>query len=160
MIPATQTPWPMAMHGWTWAEVTNRDYQAVLYAIRSLQDGYSNYTYKHLTLINRHTGRVVGQYSGDQVMLTETDWIDEPLYGRKRPATVVATASDIAVRFSADSVAVFKLDRATNPLPVGFVDFMASQYSGGRITCRGETGNGNSFSEYLVSDYGLMQGGQ
>jgi len=157
MIPATQMPWPMEMHGWTWAEVTNRDYQAVLYAIRSLKDGYGNYTYKHLTLINRHTGRVVKQFSGDQVTLAETDWIDEPLYGRKRPATIVVTAPDISVRFSADSVAIFNWQNPSNPLPMGFVDFMASQQSGGRITYRGETGDGNSFFEYLVSDYGLLQ---
>jgi len=157
MIPTTQTPWPMEMHGWIWAEVTNKDYQAVLYAIRSLQDGYGNYSYKQLTLINTHTGKVVGQFSGDQVTLTETDWVDEPLYGRKRPSTVVATAPDISVKFSADSVAVFNWRGPTGPLPIGFVDFMASQQTGGQITYRRGTGNGNSFFEYLVSDYGLLQ---
>jgi len=60
------------------------------------------------------------------------------------------------VSFSADSVAVFNMKNPATPLPVGFVDFMASQRSGGRITYKEETGNGNSFFEYLVTDYGLV----
>ncbi|WP_269850995.1 hypothetical protein [Methanosarcina horonobensis] len=76
MIPYTpdQTTWEMEMHGWSWSEVTTDRYQTIFYGVRSIDDGYENYTYKHLTLINKHTGKVIAEYSGDEVSVDEEEW--------------------------------------------------------------------------------------
>lgn len=152
MIPTAKGPWPMEMNGWSWAEVTTRRYQAIIYAIRSLADGFSRYSYKHLTFINRRTGRVEAEFYGDDVEIIEDDWTPETSFGVSRPATVVYRAGDFEVSVHADNVATFD---ATSPDMVGFVDFMAFQRWGATITRNHRTFSGNAFYEYLVSDLGL-----
>ena len=66
MIPYTtdQPVWEMEMHGWSWSELTTDSYQTVFYGVRGPDDGY-DYTYKHLTLIDKHTGKVLPEpFSG------------------------------------------------------------------------------------------------
>ncbi len=156
MIPSSSQPWPMDMHGWSWSEVTTEKYQAVAYAIRSLNDSYGNYSYKHLTLLNRHNGKVIAEYSGDQITVIETDWIDEDDFGRKRPATVTYITSGWNVTVNAESVAYFN---QTLPGYAGFVDFMAFEPDSATITYT--NGNvvqkGSAFNEYVVSDLGALQ---
>jgi len=156
MIPSSSQPWPRDMHGWSWSEVTTRNYQAVAYAVRSLNDSYGNYSYKHLTLLNRHNGRVIAEYSGDQVTVIETDWIDEGEFGRKRPATVTYTTPRWAVTVNAESVAYFN---QTLPGYAGFVDFMAFDPGSATITRKNRNviQKGSAFNEYLVSDLGALQ---
>jgi len=90
MIPITNSggTWPMDMHGWSWTEVTTKKYQAIVYAVGSLEDGYDNYSYKHLTLLNKRNGKVIAEYSGDEITISETGWIDETEFYRKRPSVV------------------------------------------------------------------------
>jgi hypothetical protein len=156
MIPSSDKPWPMDMHGWSWSEVTTRDYQAVAYAVRSLNDSYGNYSYKHLTLLNRHNGRVIAEYSGDQVTVIETDWMDEGEFNRKRPATVTYVTSEWNVTVNAESVAYFN---QTLPGDAGFVDFMAFEPDSATITRKNwnVVQKGSAFNEYLVSDLGALQ---
>ncbi|MHC1575642.1 MAG: hypothetical protein ACXQTY_07580 [Candidatus Methanogasteraceae archaeon] len=156
MIPSSSQPWPRDMHGWSWSEVTTRNYQAVAYAIRSLNDSYGNYSYKHLTLLNRHNGRVIAEYSGDQVTIIETDWIDEGEFGRKRPATVTYVTPRWDVAVNAESVAYFN---QTLSGYAGFVDFMAFDPDSATITRKNRNviQKGSAFTEYLVSDLGALQ---
>lgn len=143
---------PMQMNGWSWAEVTTRRYQAIIYAIRSLADGFAGYSYKHLTLIDRRTGQVEAEFYGDDVEIIEADWTPEKAFGVRRPASVAYRAGDFEVSVYADNVATFD---ATSPDLVGFVDFMAFQLRGATITRNNRTFSGNAFYEYLVSDMGL-----
>ncbi|MEA3282221.1 MAG: hypothetical protein U9Q68_06610 [Euryarchaeota archaeon] len=156
MIPSSSQPWPMDLHGWSWSEVTTRNYQAVAYAVRSLNDSYGNYSYKHLTLLNRHNGRVIAEYSGDQVTVIETDWIDEDNFSRKRPATVTYATPRWDVTVNAESVAYFN---QTLHGYAGFVDFMAFDSGSATITRKKGTvvQKGSAFNEYLVSDLGALQ---
>ncbi|MEA1893849.1 MAG: hypothetical protein U9N36_01355 [Euryarchaeota archaeon] len=156
MIPSSDKPWPMDIHGWSWSEVTTRNYQAIAYAIRSLNDSYTNYSYKHLTLIDRHNGRVIAEYTGDQVTVIETDWIDEGEFGRKRPATVTYATPRWDVTVNAENVAYFN---QTLSGYAGFVDFMAFDPGSATITCknRNVVQKGGAFTEYLVSDLGALQ---
>jgi len=106
MIPISDSggTWPMDMHGWSWFEVTTKKYQVVAYAVRSLDDGYDDYSYKHLTLLNKHNGKVLAEYSGDDITITETDWINEPEYNRKRPSVTGFSASDLNITINAETM--------------------------------------------------------
>nr|QNO48576.1 hypothetical protein CJINKJJD_00009 [Methanosarcinales archaeon ANME-2c ERB4] len=156
MVPSSSQPWPMDIHGWSWSEVTTEKYQAVAYAIRSLNNSYGNYSYKHLTLLNRHNGRVIAEYSGDQITVIETDWIGEDDFGRKRPATVTYVTSGWNVTVNTESVAYFN---QTLPGYAGFVDFMAFEPDSATITRKNRNviQKGSAFNEYLVSDLGALQ---
>lgn len=154
MIPTTfeDVPWPVKMNGWSWAEVTTKRYQAVIYAIRSLADGFDAYSYKHLTIIDRDTGEVKDEFDGNEVQIIEGDDYYEPAFGVSRPQRVTYKAGDYEVSVYADAVVDF--DR-TSPLDLsGFVDFMAYQRHGASIKRNYRTYRGNAFYEYLVSDAG------
>ncbi|NOR60856.1 MAG: hypothetical protein GQ469_09565 [Methanosarcinales archaeon] len=155
MIPVSNSggTWAMDMHGWSWFEVTTKNYQAVAYAVRGLDDGYDDYSYKHLTLLNKHNGKVLAEYSGDDITITESDWIIEGDYNRKRPSVTVFSASDLIVTLNAENVVYFNQSKPDN---IGFVDFMAFQPNGATIQYKGNIEEGSAFSEYLVSDIGAL----
>ncbi len=157
MIPITSSDgtWPMDIHGWSWFEVTTKKYQAVAYAVRSLDDGYGNYSYKHLTLLNKHNGKVIAEYSGDEITITETGWIDETDYYRKRPSVVAFSTSDLNVTVNAETVVYFDYSDPSNAS--GFVDFMAFQPDGAAIQYNGNIEEGRAFYEYLVTDKGVQE---
>jgi hypothetical protein len=146
--------WPMSMHGWTWFEVTTKKYQAVAYAVRSLEDGNETYTYKHLTLLNKHNGKVLAEYSGNDINITESNWIIEGDYNRERPSVVTFLTSDLNVTLDAKTVVYFNRSDPINA--IGFVDFMAFQPNGATIQYNGNIEEGSAFYEYLVSDWGLI----
>ncbi|NOQ34068.1 MAG: hypothetical protein GQ567_07765 [Methanosarcinales archaeon] len=147
--------WPMSMHGWTWFEVTTKKYQAVAYAVRSLDDGYEDYTYKHLTLLNKHNGKVLAEYSGEDITIIEPDWIYESEYNRKRPSVVtfLTSDSDLNITINAENLIYFNQSRPGN---IGFVDFMAFQPDGATIQYKSNIEEGSAFYEYLVSDWGVI----
>jgi hypothetical protein len=152
MIPTSpDTPWPTKMNGWSWAEITTHKYQAVIYAIRSLEDGFDAYSYKHLTIINQDTGEVEAEFSDDDVEIIESDWVEEPAFGVYRPQSVTYRAGNYEVSVHADQKVNF--DR-TSQEHIGFVDFMAYQPQGAAIKHGNKTHHGNAFYEYLVSDAG------
>ncbi len=156
MIPITNSggTWPMDMHGWCWSEVTTKNYQAIVYAVRGLDDGYANYSYKHLTLLNKHNGKVLAEYSGDEITITETGWINEAEFYRKRPSVVAFSTSDLTVTLNAETVAYFDQSDPINA--TGFVDFMAFQPDGAAIQYNGNIEEGRAFNEYLVTDMGVV----
>ena len=156
MIPISNTggTWPMDMHGWSWFEVTTKKYQAVAYAVRSLYDGYANYSYKHLTLLNKHNGKVLAEYSGNEITISETGWIIETDYSRKRPSVVAFSTSDLNVTLNAETVAYYNQSDPANAM--GFVDFMAFQPDGAAIQYNSNIEEGSAFYEYLVTDMGLV----
>ncbi len=155
MIPVGEVPWPMYMHGWTWFEVTTKSYQAVAYAIRGLGDGYNNYSYKHLMLLNKHSGKLLSEYAGDEIKITETNWKNESKFNRKRPDMVVFSTPDLDVSVNADSLVYFN---RSNPVSnIGFVDFMAFQQDTAAIRYNGNIEDGSAFYEYLVSDMGVTE---
>ncbi|MDO9517216.1 MAG: hypothetical protein Q7J10_04105 [Methanosarcinaceae archaeon] len=153
MIPVSNQPWPMDMHGWSWFEVTTKDYQAVAYATRSLYDGYTNYSYKHLTLLNKHNGKVLEQYSDDDITITEEDWRNETEFDRERPNMVTFSTLNLNVTVNASSVVDLNMSR---PDQIGFVDFMAFQPENAIIQYNGDIETGSAFYEYLVSDWGVI----
>jgi len=155
MIPVSDSggTWAMDMHGWSWFEVTTKKYQAVAYAVRGLGDGYDKYSYKHLTLLNKHNGKVLAEYSGDDITIAETGWINETEYNRKRPSVTVFSASDLNITINAETVIYFNQSKPDN---IGFVDFMAFQPDGATIQYNGNIEEGSAFYEYLVSDIGAM----
>ena len=160
MIPIGDRPllnctWPMSMHGWTWFEVTTKKYQAVAYAVRSLDDGNETYTYKHLTLLNKHNGKVLAEYSGDDITITETDWVNETVYNRKRPSVVTFSTLDDYLNITINAENVVYFDQSKHE-PIGFVDFMAFRPDNATIQYNGNIEAGSAFYEYLVSDYGLI----
>ncbi|CAB1059257.1 hypothetical protein D1BOALGB6SA_4015 [Olavius sp. associated proteobacterium Delta 1] len=154
MIPTADIPWPMKMNGWSWAEVTTPRYQAVIYAVRSLDDGFEAYTYKHLTLLDRKTGEVVTEFHDEQVEIIEGDWKEETTYGVSRPQSVTYKAGKFEVSVFADNTAT--LDRNLPGLN-GFVNFMAFQKKGATIKRNDRTFSGSAFYEYLVSDKARAQ---
>jgi hypothetical protein len=147
--------WTREFHGWNWLEVTTESYQAILYAIRSLEDGYDQYSFKKLTILDKRTGRIMAEYVGDDVQIMETnweDWIEDTSY--KRPTSVDISTTDgknIHVEPAMENV----FDRRTeHPLlgNIGFVDFMGYQPDGSTIECEaGTIESGSSFSEYLIT---------
>ena len=56
-----------------------------------------NYTYKHLTFIDKHTGKVIAEYSGDEVDIVEKDWKDVVVNGHsvKRPSRLKISTPDL-----------------------------------------------------------------
>lgn len=159
MIPIGEYPWSMYMHGWTWFEVTTKKYQAVAYAIRSIEDGYDDYTYKHLTLLNKHNGKIIAEYSGEEITITEpddpNDWYskDATNWGiRKRPSMVEFSTQDLTVIIEPESVVYF--NQSSVDVPRGFFDFMCFQPDDAEIQYNGNIEYGSAFYEYLVSDLG------
>lgn len=146
--------WSMDMHGWSWFEVTTKKYQAVAYAVRGLDDGYDNYSYKHLTLLNKHNGKVLAEYYGNDITISETGWINETDHSRKRPSVVTFSASDLNIILNAENVIYFDYSDPINAF--GFVDFMAFQPDGATIQYKGNIEEGSAFYEYLVSDMGVV----
>ena len=157
MIPVSNGggTWAMDMHGWSWFEVTTKKYQAVAYAVRSLDDGYENYTYKHLTLLNKHNGNVLAEYSGDDITIIEPAWEDESEYNRKRPSVVTFLTSDDRLNITLDAKTVIYFNQS-KPANIGFVDFMSFQPGSAKIQYNGNIEEGSAFYEYLVSDIGAM----
>ena len=154
MIPVSNVgTWPMDMHGWTWFEVTTKKHQAIAYAVRSPGDGYDDYSYKHLTLLNKHNGKVLAEYSGEDITIAEDGWIDETVYNRKRPSEVIFSTSDLTITLNPETVIYF--DRS-EPNNIGFVDFMNFQPDGATIQYKSNIAEGNVFYEYLVSDVGVV----
>jgi hypothetical protein len=160
MIPYTpdQPTWEMEMHGWSWSEVTTDKYQTIFYGIRSIDDSYENYTYKHLTLINKHTGEIISEYSGDQVNVDEKYWEDIEVKGRpvKRPSKLEISTPDLNITMNAQSVV--QLDDTSLPggQPVGFVDFMAFQPDTATVKFKKNLEMGSAFYEYMVTDPGYI----
>jgi len=152
-IPIGSRPWPMDMHGWSWFDVTTENYQAVAYAVRGLNDGYDSYSYKHMTLLDKHNGTVLAEYSADEITITETDWINESVFNRKRPVKVVFSTPDLNVTVNAESVIDFDL---IHPANMGFVNFMAFQPDDAVIQYNGSIEAGSAFYEYFVSDMGVI----
>jgi len=151
--PLPNCTWPMSMHGWTWFEVTTKKYQAIAYAVRSLDDGYDDYSYKHLTLLNKHNGKVLAEYSGANITITESNWIVEGDYNRKRPSVVTFATSDLNVIIDAETMIYFNQSK---PDHIGFVDFMAFQLDGATIQYQDNIEEGSAFYEYFVSDWGVI----
>lgn len=155
MIPYTndQTVWEWEMHGWSWSELTTDSYQTVFYGVRGPEDGYEDYTYKHLTLIDKHTGKVIAEYSGNEVGINQGDWVDAEVNGNtvKRPASLQISAPDLDISINAESVV--QLDRSSQEQPVGFVDFMSFQPDEATIKYKGDLEQGSAFYEYMVSDW-------
>jgi len=144
--------WAQTMHGWSWSEVTTPDYQAVIYAVRSLEQGYAGYTYKHLTLLDRCTGRVIAEYSGDDVAVIESDWVEEPAQRRRRPLTTVYAAGDVRVTVRGEQT--IRFDTADPATLTGFVDFMSHEWETSTIERGSQTQGGDGFFEYLVTEAG------
>ncbi|WP_048831382.1 hypothetical protein [Methanomethylovorans hollandica] len=93
MMPMTDGyGWSMDSHGWEWIEVTTKNYQGIFYGVRSLEDGYDSYYYKHIILLDKRTGRILADYAGDNVTVTERNWISEDDLGLIRPEKVIITA--------------------------------------------------------------------
>ena len=153
MIPIGFYQWIMDFRGWSWIEVTTGNYQAVAYAIRGMDDGYDDYSYKHLTLLNKHTGKVLAEYSSDEITITETDWINESEFNRKRPVKVVFSTPDLNVTVNAENVIDFDMIHLAN---MGFVNFMAFQPDDAVIQYNGSIEAGSAFYEYFVSDMGVI----
>jgi hypothetical protein len=141
------------MHGWSWSELTTDSYQTVFYGVRGPEDGYKDYTYKHLTLIDKHTGKVIAEYSGDEVSITQGDWQYPEVNGNTvdRPASLQISAPDLNIFINAESVV--QLDRSSQEQPVGFVDFMSFQPDEATIEYKGNIEQGSAFYEYMVSDW-------
>lgn len=164
MIPYTidQPTWEMEMHGWSWSEITTDSYQTIFYGIRGVSDGYDKYTYKHLTLLDKNTGKVIEEYSGDDVDILQKDWVDVEINGTstKRPSTLEITTSDLDISINAQSVV--QLDKSSQPggQPVGFVDFMAFQPDEATIEYKGNLEQGSAFYEYLISDWSIFTSSQ
>jgi hypothetical protein len=149
MIAVSSGLWISDMHGWSWFEVTTKNYQAVAYAVRGPDDGYDDYSYKHLTLLNKHNGKVLAEYSAEEITITETDWINEGVKG-KRPSMVVFSTPDVNVTINAEIV----IDSRFSPIPaIGLVDFMAFQPDGAAIQYDGNIEEGSAFYEYSVTGW-------
>jgi len=159
MIPytTTQPVWEMEMHGWSWSELTTDSYQTILYAVRGPEDGYDTYTYRHLTLIDKNTGKVIAEYSGDEVSINETDWENQVAQGVtvKRPGALEVTAPRLRINVEAKSVVQF--DAASYPENLlGFIDFMAFQPCTASIEYEGDIEHGSAFYEYMITDWGAF----
>lgn len=156
--------WTTNMHGWSWSEVTTKNYQTIAYALRSPADGYTNYSYKHLTLLDKHTGEVLEDYSGNDIKIEDSNPIDTGYVDNTRPDNITRpkdvefSTSDLNVKINASQVAVFDYNpwfptyNGKQYVPYGFVDFMSHQPDGATIEYKGDTETGSAFYEYLVSD--------
>ncbi|WP_440955140.1 hypothetical protein ACSAZK_16670 [Methanosarcina sp. Mfa9] len=163
MIPYTTTlpVWEMEMHGWSWSELTTDNYQAILYTVRGLEDGYDNCTYRHLTLIDKNTGKVIAEYSGEELDIVETEWVDLDVknVSVRRPGALNVMASGLQINVEAQSVVQF--DAASYPEDhVGFIDFMAFQPCTASIEYEGDIEHGSAFYEYMITDWGAFVSSQ
>jgi hypothetical protein len=153
MIPYTvdQPVWEWELHGWSWSELTTDSYQTIFYGIRGTDS--SDYVYKHLTLIDKHTGKIIAEYSGNDVDINEGDWTDAEVKGHtvQRPGSLQISAPDLNISINAESVV--QLDRSSQEEPVGFVDFMSFQPDEATIEYSGDLEQGSAFYEYMVSDW-------
>jgi hypothetical protein len=160
MIPyaTDQMVWGMEMHGWSWSEVTTDKYQTIFYGVRGIDDGYKDYTYKHLTLLNKNTGKLIAEYSGDDVTIDEAGWTPVTIKERKvsRPAQIKIAAPDVEILINSQSVV--QLDKSSLPdnSPAGFVDFMAFQPETATIAYKNNLEKGSAFYEYMVTDWGII----
>ena len=152
---STEITWPMEMHGWSWSEASTDNYQTVFYGVRDIvDDGYNEYSYKHLILMEKCSGNVISEYFGDEVDVIEKNWVEENQYNRRHPLSTTLSTSDLKVSINADNVAVFNY---ITPIENGgFVDFMAHQKEGTTIQYNDKLEDGNAFWEYLVSDMGAL----
>lgn len=154
MIPYTrdQLAWEWELHGWSWSEITTDSYQTIFYGVRGL-GGYDDYIYRHLTLIDKHTGKVIAEYSGDELSINEGNWIGAEVDGQvvKRPSSLQILAPGLDISINAESVV--QLDRSSREQPVGFIDFMSFQPDEATIEYRGDPEQGSAFYEYMVSDW-------
>ena len=134
----------METHGWSWSEITTDNYQTIFYGLRSVADGYGNYSYKHLTLINKHTGKVIAEYSGDNVNIVEKDWKNVIVNDRpvKRPSELKISTPDLDVSMKAQNVVQLDKTSLPNGQPIGFVDFMAFQPQKATIKYKGDCEKG------------------
>ena len=123
------------------------------YTSDDLDDGYDDYSYKHMALLDKHNGTVLADYSADEILITETDWITESEFNRKRPVKVVFSTPDLNVTVNAESVIDFKYPHLIN---MGFVNFMAFQPDDAVIQYNGSIEAGSAFYEYFVSDVGVI----
>jgi hypothetical protein len=160
MIPyaTDQMVWGMEMHGWSWSELTTDKYQTIFYGVRAVEDGYDDYTYKHLTVLNKNTGKLVAEYSGEDVNIDETGWMQIEVNGLnlKRPASIKISAPDVEISIEAQSVV--QLDKSSLPegKPAGFVDFMAFQPETASIKYKDNVEQGSAFYEYMITDWGAI----
>jgi hypothetical protein len=158
MLPYTRDRlvWEMEMHGWSWSEITTDSYQTVFYGVRGPEDGYDEYTYKHLTLIDKHTGKVITEYSGDEVNISQGEWIVAEVKGQavERPASLQISTPDLNLSITAQSVV--QLDRSSQEQPVGFVDFMSFQPDEATVEYKGASEQGSAFYEYMISDWAIF----
>lgn len=154
MIPYTrdQLVWEWELHGWSWSEITTDNYQTIFYGVRG-PDGSDDYRYKHLTLIDKHTGKVITEYYGNDVSINEEDWKEAEIDGEvvERPASLQISAPDVNITMNAENVVL--LDRSSREQPVGFVDFMSFQPDEATIEYKGDLEQGSAFYEYMVSDW-------
>ena len=154
MITNSDLAWSMDMHGWNWCEVTAGGYQAIVYAVRGKDDGYDTYSSKHMTLLNMKKGTVIAEYSGNEITITESDWIDVTDLNRSRPQKVVYSTDDLIVTIEAENVAYFN---QTVDSSIGFVDFASYQPNDATIEYKNKKiKKGSAFFEYLVSNWHCM----
>jgi len=99
---------------------------------------------------------VLAEYSGDDIIIIEPDWIEEEDYNRERPSMVTFLTSDLNVTLDAETVINFVQSDPNPANPIGFVDFMAFQPDSATIQYNGNIEEGSAFSEYLVSDMGVV----
>jgi hypothetical protein len=145
--------WAQTFHGWSWAEVTTPRYQGFVFATRSLASGYEQYDFKHLRLLDRLTGQLVADHSGDDVTITEVEWMDEPAYRRRRPLQTIYSAGDVRVSLRAEQAIPF--DTAHTPTLTGFVNFMSHERESATIEHAARVETGDSFAQYLVTEMGV-----
>ena len=153
MMPMTDGyGWSMDSHGWEWIEVTTKDYQGIFYGVRSLEDGYDSYDYKHITLLDKHTGRILADYAGDNVTVTERNWVSEEDLDLIRPETTIITAPGIKMKVNANQVVKFDFSQSSNS---GFIDIMSFDGNNdASIKFMNKTQSGDGFFEYMVSNLG------
>lgn len=153
MMPMTDGyGWSMDSHGWEWIEVTTKNYQGIFYGVRSLEDGYDNYDYKHITLLDKRTGRILADYTGDNVTVTERNWISEDDLGLVRPETAIITAPGLKMKVNANQVVKFDFSQPSNS---GFIDIMSFDGNNdASIKFMNKTQGGDGFFEYMVSNLG------
>ena len=104
-------------------------------------------------MLDKHNGSVLAEYSADEITITETDWINESEFNRKRPVKVVFSTPDLNVTVNAENVIDFKYPHLAN---MGFVNFMAFQPDDAVIQYNGSIEAGSAFYEYFVSDVGAI----
>ncbi len=105
-------------------------------------------------MLNKRNGKILAEYSGDEITITETGWINETDYNRKRPSVVVFSTPDLNVTVNPETVVYYNQSDPANT--IGFVDFMAYQPDGAAIQYHSDIEEGSAFHEYLVTDMGVV----